>query len=106
MSESNTQVPPSSAAELKEQARRASKRLWTCEMQYRNPVATAEICKVQRVNLFLEEMKAMRFDSFSEGLMIEIAPARWMIVPPINIIVGYAYPQKVPKGKDTSYITQ
>lgn len=104
MPEENKMPPPSSAAELKEQARRASKRLWTVEMQYRNPVAHAETCKVQRINLFLEEMKAMRFDSFSEGLMIEISPAKWMIVPPSHIIVGYAYPQKVDKNKNTSFI--
>ena len=78
----------------KEKARRASKRLWTVEMQYRNPLAITETCKVQRINLFYEEMKAMRFDSFSEGLMVQIDPNKWIIVPPVHIIVGYAYAQK------------
>lgn len=84
---------PLSAIEVE---RRNSKRLWSCEILFQSPVLGEEMVtrKQGYNNLFHKEFRELRSSIFSEGVLYEMDPGKWIVAPPGNIRIVYASPQK------------
>lgn len=64
----------------------AEKKLWTIELLYD---ATPETKRYEYINLTADEVMKFRETAFRAGVMLPIAPHRWVVIPPTDIRAIY-----------------